>query len=77
MIPVQTLRIQLSLVLRIQSVSDVERLFRAKMEEFMKQKGYELEEFYIRVVRNWRRSYDEHGLTNQERELQQGISWMT
>lgn len=53
---------------RKQSVSDVERLFSGKMVAFMEQKGYTVEALYIQVVRNWRRSCDERGLSNLDRE---------
>lgn len=53
---------------RKQSVSDVERLFSGKMVAFMEQKGYTVEALYIQVVRNWRRSCDERGLSNLDRD---------
>ena len=52
---------------RKQSVSDVDRLFSRKMEEFMRSKGYSQEAKFIQVVLNWRRACDERGLSSDER----------
>ena len=38
------------------------------MANFMKEKGYIAEEKYVRVVRNWRRSVDERGLSATQRQ---------
>lgn len=53
---------------RKQSVRDAERLFSEELAEFMNKKGYTFEERYIRVVLNWRRSGDERGLSELQRQ---------
>ena len=53
---------------RKQSVEDVERLFGAGVVSFMKENNYAVEEKYVRVVRNWRRALDEHGLSTAQRQ---------
>lgn len=53
---------------RKQSVEDVERLFGSTVIAFMEKHQYEDEARYLRRVRNWRRSIDERGLSDDERE---------
>ena len=50
-----------------QSIRDVETLFSSSVEDFMKGHSYDCEAKYIRVIRNWRRSCDERGLSQLER----------
>ena len=52
---------------RKQSVEDVERLFGPGVITFMERNGYHNEAKYFTVVRNWRRSVDERGLSDQQR----------
>ena len=52
---------------RKQSVEDVERLFGPGVISFMKRNHYEDEAKYVEVVRNWRRSVDERGLSEDQR----------
>ena len=52
---------------RKQSVEDVERLFSDSVIKWMERKGYTVEAEYLRVIRNWRRSCDERGLTSTQR----------
>ena len=52
---------------RKQSVEDVEQLFGASVIQGMKSKAYTSEAQHLSVVRNWRRSCDERGLTEEER----------
>ena len=52
---------------RKQSVQDAEILFSEGVELFMRKKGYEYEEQYVRVIRNWRRSCDQRGLSSLKR----------
>ena len=49
---------------RKQSVQDAERLLSPEMAEFMEKKGYARE---ARAIANWRRSYDQSGLSDLER----------
>lgn len=52
---------------RKQSIRDVETLFSASVEDYMKHHRYDYEANYVRVIRNWRRSCDERGLSQLER----------
>ena len=52
---------------RKQSVQDAEILFSEGVELFMRKKGYKYEEKYVRVIKNWRRSCDERGLSSLRR----------
>ena len=52
---------------RKQSVTDVEQIFSLGVLEFMERNNYDVEACYVRVIRNWRRSCDERGLTDDER----------
>ena len=54
---------------RKQSVEDIERLFGASVIKWMKNKAYTSEAQYLSVVRNWKRSCDERGLTEEERRV--------
>ena len=54
--------------IRKQSVQDVERLFSHTVIAFMEKHQYREEAKYLTVVRNWRRSVDERGLSDAERE---------
>ena len=49
-------------------MEDVERLFGQSVINFMKKKGYDNEAIYLQKVRNWRRSIDERGLSEEERQ---------
>ena len=49
-------------------MEDVERLFGQNLINFMKEKGYETEANYLQKVRNWRRSIDERGLSEERRQ---------
>ena len=51
---------------KIQSVADVERLFGARVIEFMEKHGYKAEAEYVMIVRNWRRAI-KRGLTEEQR----------
>lgn len=53
---------------RKQSVSDAEQLFGLRVLSFFEKKQYRTEAEYVRVVRNWRRSVDERGLTDTQRD---------
>jgi len=53
--------------LRKQSVQDAERLFSPSLADYMERKGHEYEAKYIRAVWGWRRSVDERGLPELER----------
>lgn len=53
---------------RKQSVADVERLFSSKVIAFMEKHKYEDEAKYLTVIRNWRRSVDERGMSDVERD---------
>lgn len=48
---------------RKQSVGDVERLFNPNLIDVLDRKGYTYEACYIRVIMNWRKACDEHGLS--------------
>ena len=48
---------------RKQSLVDAERLFHPNLAKFMEEKGYHYEARFIRVIWNWRRAGDEHGLS--------------
>ncbi|XP_064406629.1 uncharacterized protein LOC135351537 [Halichondria panicea] len=52
---------------RKQSIRDVEALFSKGVEDFMKRKGYKVEEEYIRAIRRWRLACDQRGLTQLQR----------
>ena len=52
---------------RKQSVSDVEQIFSLSVLNFMERKNYEFEVRYVKIIRNWRRSCDERGLSDDER----------
>lgn len=52
---------------RKQSIRDVEVLFSTGVEDFMKQKGYEVEANYVRAIRQWRLACDQRGLTQLQR----------
>ena len=52
---------------RKQSVSDVEQIFSLSVLNFMERKNYEFEARYVKIIRNWRRSCDERGLSDEER----------
>ena len=64
-------RIQLSyhtmIGTRKQSVSDVEQIFSLGVLNFMERTNYEFEAHYVKIIRNWRRSCDERGLSDDER----------
>lgn len=70
---------------RKQSVEDVERLFGPGVIAFMERSQYDNEAKYLTVVRNWGRSVDERGLTDQQQQhfrddfisfiLQEWILW--
>ena len=48
-------------------MTDVERLFGAKLLAFMQKKGYSAEADYIEAVLGWRRACDERGLSEIQR----------
>ena len=52
---------------RKQLVSDIEQIFSLSVLNFMERKNYEFEARYVKIIRNWRRSCDERGLSDQER----------
>jgi len=49
-----------------QSVENVERLFDESVINWMERKGYTTEAEYLHVIRNWRHSCDERGLTSTQ-----------
>ena len=51
---------------RKQSVSDVEQIFSQDALNFMEKKNYEFEARYVKIIRNWWRSCDERGLSDDE-----------
>ena len=46
---------------------DAERLFSPKLAAFMYRKGYVYEAKYIDTIWNWRRAWDERGLSELDR----------
>ena len=52
---------------RKQSVSDVEQIFSLGVLNFMERKNYEFEARYVKIIRNWQRSCDERGLSDDDR----------
>ena len=52
---------------RKQSIGDVERLFNPHVAQFMENRGYAYEGYYVRTIHNWRRATDEWGLSQEDR----------
>lgn len=52
---------------RKQSIRDVEILFSSSVADFMSRSNYEYEAHYMNVIRTWRLSCDERGLSQLQR----------
>ena len=50
-----------------QSIGDVERLFSPHVAQFMENRSYVYEGYYISTIHNWRRATDERGLSQERR----------
>ena len=53
--------------LRKQSVEDAERLLSTRVATFLRNRGYQSEAEYVRIIAEWHRANDERGLSQLER----------